>query len=425
MLRILFIPVYTFLFTLVSVQLLATGANDKKFKAIGPTEVTCAGSVINLTTSGNGSFEYSWYPSNYFQNSHQQSVSATILKTTEFTVVRSKNGSTIEDTAHITVRVENEKVNLAGNQKICEGGTTFLELDKKFTSPTWNTGEKTHGITVTKPGKYSVEAIGNCKSISGEIFVTQINKPLARIVTYNDLDICEGEEVELSVFGSPAEYEWSNGATSRKITVNESAQISLMVKNQCGVSTDNKIVTLHEIDASFIPNKLTGTVPFKLNLANDSYISGTDKWLVNGEFLSDERDASINIVDDGTYEVELIRKDVYGCSNKMKYSSIIALPAPPKSIDEDKLVVFPNSFSPNGDGLNDEFIFESAFINEVQFSIFDRWGREIFESRNSESWDGTFANGIEAKSGQYILKYSFQDLDGQIIDRTVTLNLIR
>lgn len=422
---ILSIIINTLLLTFLSSQLLATGTNDKIFKAIGPSEITCAGSTINLTTNGSGSFEYAWYPSMYFQNPNQQTVSTIIRKSTTFTVVRTSNSSIIKDTAQITIRVESERVKLIGNQKICEGASTFIELDKQFNSPVWSTGEKTHGITVTKPGKYSVEAIGACKSIVGEIIVTQVNKPLARIVSYGDMDICEGENVELSVFGNPSEYTWSTGATTKNITVNESSQITLMVKNQCGVSTDNRIITLHKIDASFIPNRLSGTVPFKLDFTNDSYIDGEDKWLLNGEFLSAERNTSINIQKEGTYEIELIRTDAYGCENKMKYSSIIALPAPPKTIDEDKLVVFPNSFSPNGDGLNDEFIFESAFIDEVKFSVFDRWGREIFESHENQSWDGTFANGIEAKAGQYILKYSFQDLDGQIIDRTVTLNLIR
>src|SRR5690606_16829124 len=57
----------------------------------------------------------------------------------------------------------------------------------------------------------------------------------------------------------------------------------------------------------------------------------------------------------------------------------------------------PTAFSPNGDGLNDTYA--PVYDCQPQFfemSIFDRWGKVIFETTDyTKSWDGTI-NGRPA-----------------------------
>ena len=63
-------------------------------------------------------------------------------------------------------------------------------------------------------------------------------------------------------------------------------------------------------------------------------------------------------------------------------------------------VFIPNSFSPNGDGINDYFQIYGAHlsgITVVNMSIFDRWGNQLFEQKLFPAdsidglwWDGTF-----------------------------------
>jgi gliding motility-associated-like protein len=50
----------------------------------------------------------------------------------------------------------------------------------------------------------------------------------------------------------------------------------------------------------------------------------------------------------------------------------------------------PNTFSPNGDGVNDSFRpFPYAFIDHIELSVFNRWGYLMFETRNVDiAWDG-------------------------------------
>lgn len=57
-------------------------------------------------------------------------------------------------------------------------------------------------------------------------------------------------------------------------------------------------------------------------------------------------------------------------------------------------MLFPNAFSPNGDGLNDVYKPASnGAISNYVLNIFNRWGQRVFYSNNLESgWDGSYKN---------------------------------
>ncbi len=66
-------------------------------------------------------------------------------------------------------------------------------------------------------------------------------------------------------------------------------------------------------------------------------------------------------------------------------------------------VYLPTAFSPNGDGRNDVFrpLFAGA-VSHFKFAVYDRWGRQVFESSNpSEGWNGT-AGGRPQPPGVYV-----------------------
>lgn len=51
----------------------------------------------------------------------------------------------------------------------------------------------------------------------------------------------------------------------------------------------------------------------------------------------------------------------------------------------------PNAFSPDNDGMNDEFQPFSNAVTFTQMRIYDRWGSKVFESKKpNPKWDGTF-----------------------------------
>jgi len=74
----------------------------------------------------------------------------------------------------------------------------------------------------------------------------------------------------------------------------------------------------------------------------------------------------------------------------------------------------PNTFSPNGDGVNDHFVVNGVGLNVIpSITIYNRWGQIVFQKSNfpanspADAWDGTF-NGQPAPSDVYV--YTIQIL---------------
>jgi gliding motility-associated-like protein len=63
---------------------------------------------------------------------------------------------------------------------------------------------------------------------------------------------------------------------------------------------------------------------------------------------------------------------------------------------------FPNIFTPNGDGNNDNWHIELTNYSDVHFFIYNRWGNKIYETSNtSVTWDSRTTSGEECSDGIY------------------------
>jgi gliding motility-associated-like protein len=75
-------------------------------------------------------------------------------------------------------------------------------------------------------------------------------------------------------------------------------------------------------------------------------------------------------------------------------------------------IYIPNSFTPNGDGLNDTFGVYGEAIKEFNMQIFNRWGQMIFETNNfNTQWDGKH-DGVNVPQGTYVYKYTARGITG-------------
>ncbi|MFK8164785.1 MAG: gliding motility-associated C-terminal domain-containing protein [Lewinella sp.] len=88
----------------------------------------------------------------------------------------------------------------------------------------------------------------------------------------------------------------------------------------------------------------------------------------------------------------------------------------------------PTAFSPNGDGINDEFgpLFSSPPPQEgFHFRIWDRWGSLIHETQDPlDFWDGT--NQVQPlPTGPYMYQLLYTVGEGQYRNRAGTVNLLR
>lgn len=88
----------------------------------------------------------------------------------------------------------------------------------------------------------------------------------------------------------------------------------------------------------------------------------------------------------------------------------------------------PNAFSPNGDGLNDKFtpLFSGKEHYKLySFRIFNRSGKEVYNTGTSTSgWDGT-VKGQPAESGSYAYYLQVFGDDGKEKVLTGIVALIR
>ncbi|MBW3544763.1 MAG: gliding motility-associated C-terminal domain-containing protein, partial [Bacteroidetes bacterium] len=72
---------------------------------------------------------------------------------------------------------------------------------------------------------------------------------------------------------------------------------------------------------------------------------------------------------------------------------------------------FPNAFSPNGDGANDDFKILGKFVEQASLRIYNRWGEELFYSVDKDKgWDGTY-RGKPQPAGYYAYKAEVTTVD--------------
>ncbi|MGJ3235181.1 gliding motility-associated C-terminal domain-containing protein [Marivirga sp.] len=88
-------------------------------------------------------------------------------------------------------------------------------------------------------------------------------------------------------------------------------------------------------------------------------------------------------------------------------------------------VELPTAFTPNGDGLNDTFGAVAKGVKEYKMVIYNRFGDVVFISTDIEDkWNGT-VNGEDAPSGGYVYQVYAKGNEGQGVDRSGKVMLIK
>jgi gliding motility-associated-like protein len=122
--------------------------------------------------------------------------------------------------------------------------------------------------------------------------------------------------------------------------------------------------------------------------------------------------------DTGYFHVVLIVETEHGCQDTAEAHIRV------KDIYS---IYIPNAFTPDGDGLNEEFSPLTRNLDPDQYimRIFDRWGQMLFETTDiNVGWDGTY-NGKPCWTGAYVYDISYVDMDGILRKETGSVNLIR
>lgn len=117
-----------------------------------------------------------------------------------------------------------------------------------------------------------------------------------------------------------------------------------------------------------------------------------------------------------TYIVKVIAYDEIGCESEPKLVSV--------RIETCQRFFAPNSFTPNGDGINDVFIISGLSVYQPNLKIFNRWGVEVYVSSNLY-WTGDGGNGYYCDNGVYNWIIEYKDKLGQNRQESGHVTLIR
>ncbi len=105
----------------------------------------------------------------------------------------------------------------------------------------------------------------------------------------------------------------------------------------------------------------------------------------DGQSVTDLTQPVHEYSDSGTYVITLIVMNSGGCMDTT-YGII--------RVEPEFTLYVPNSFTPNGDGMNDSFFANGIGFVSYEMWIMDRWGKEIFYSQQAgHHWDGSYFGG--------------------------------
>lgn len=118
-------------------------------------------------------------------------------------------------------------------------------------------------------------------------------------------------------------------------------------------------------------------------------------WNFGDGNLSEEFEPKHTYQDTGKFNICLEVYTLFNCRDSL---------CTPIKIAPFPTIYAPNIFTPNKDGLNDEFKLYATFAIEYRLEIYNRWGELIFVSNAADKgWDGTI-NGKLAQSDTYVWK---------------------
>ena len=301
----------------------------------------------------------------------------------------------------------------------------------------WNTGQTSEDLLDIPAGDYSVEIKDDRGCIINREFTIFRQEPISISLMESVLTDCNSNTIKVQNVPSatggflPYTYSWSSGVTSggnnEIMTTSQSGAYVLTITDDKGCAESVSI----QID---VPD--VGSPDFSFEsfaLSQYSYISIEDPIQFNnlstGNFTNvswDFGDGSptVNTVDAvhtydqvGTYTVVLTVEYDYGCV--FQSTQVI-------NVTKGYLLVTPNAFSPNEDGINDVLRPLFRGFTSIRMSIFDTWGVLVYfeEGTALEGWNG-FVNDKTAENGNYIMYVDGITFFGKEVKKSTPITLLK
>ncbi|MFN8294369.1 MAG: PKD domain-containing protein [Chitinophagales bacterium] len=281
----------------------------------------------------------------------------------------------------------------------------------------------------------AVDVFGCSDTVSKMVHV---DVPTQLDVNAGDTTICKGELVAYNVQGVFSQIEWKpatyvSNPTEANVVINPSSSIKYIVEAKNGAC--KPVFDTLKVD-------VIQQVPLAVSAAPDKVLLGVNT-NITAE-IGGKIDSIIWSPSEGL--------DCYNCSNPKAtpqatttyyatiYYSMNGVTC--TQTDSVSITVFescgespifvPNTFTPNGDGLNDGFTIRGAGISRIKnFRIFDRWGKMVFATENAPinsaaaSWFGTDMGGKELNPGVFVYMYEIVCMNNEVLTGKGNITLIK
>lgn len=137
-----------------------------------------------------------------------------------------------------------------GPTTLCAGATVGLTANSG-TNYLWSTGATTQSIVVSTSGNYVVTVTGTNGTATSSPTTVSVNPaPINTITNSGSLQVCNGSTVTLTSGSTSGTYLWSNGATTRSITVNAAGSYVVTATGTNGCTSVSSTVAVTNGSAS-------------------------------------------------------------------------------------------------------------------------------------------------------------------------------
>lgn len=224
---------------------------------------------------------------------------------------------------------------------------------------------------------------------------------------YGDTLVCNGTSSSYSVANNPSyTYNWDviggniiGSDSTSSITVNWLGTgihyTSLIVIDT--ITGCSSLSYTNNIHVGTLPIAGFGFTSSVLSVGTPIFIKdssiNSSSWnynLGNGTFDNSPNSQTV-FNSPGTFNITQIVYDSNGCSDTLI-----------KTIFISDVFVFPNTFTPNGDGINDVLSFNCNGCDDYDLEIRNRWGQLLYQgTKGSEFWTGSTAAGEKVPESTY------------------------
>lgn len=368
------------------------------------------------------------------------SINVSPVQTTKYWVRITNNGTSCSDT--ITITVDPLKSLLQANTYVCGDTVTTLDAGPGFTSYLWNTGATVQKIPVTANGTYHVKITDSLCSQTDStrvLFIAAIKDFTAKAMKDS---VCPGDKDSLYVVIPQASltYQWYQVGNANPI----GNGTSLVLNNV--TQTLDYVVTAQTIPSVCTGKSATVRVTAVQQLATPvikaDTITATSvlfKWNAvpnaTGYLISFDNGATFKTPSQGSTALsELVSGLNPNQKVQLMVKAIGTFPCQPGNTAQagattlnpiGNLIYVPNSFTPNGDGVNDLFRVYSNALQSIRINIYNQLGERIFfTTDNSKGWDGN-QNGVKQPVGVYIYYLEAVMEDGSTQTKKGSFTLLR